>query len=120
MLARRMARHALVGLASAGLLMLLASALWSGRLPLAVLMALGFAAFFAVGMLFGNLNAMAMRSLGQVAGLGASLIASGSSLIAALFAIALGAFYDGTALPLATTTGFSRRSSQPSISVIAV
>jgi len=47
-------------------------------------------AFFAIGILFGNLNAMAMRPLGQVAGLGASLIASGTSLVATLFAIGLG------------------------------
>ncbi|WP_455854658.1 hypothetical protein [Ensifer canadensis] len=95
-----MARYGFVGLATAGLMMLAASIFWGGRPPLTVLMVLGFAAFFAVGVLFGNLNAMAMRSLGQVAGLGASLIASGSSLIATLFAIGLGAFYNGTTLNL--------------------
>ena len=95
-----MARYGFIGLAVAGLAMLAASTLWAGRPPLTVLMVLGFAAFFAIGVLFGNLNAMAMRSLGQVAGLGASLIASGSSLIATLFAIAFGAFYDGTTLNL--------------------
>ncbi|MET0528729.1 MAG: MFS transporter [Microvirga sp.] len=96
-----MARAAFAGLASTGLLMLLATLLWGGRLPLAALMTLGFAAFFAIGVLFGNLNAMAMRSLGQVAGLGASLIASGSSLVATVFAIGMGSFYDGTAMTLA-------------------
>jgi DHA1 family bicyclomycin/chloramphenicol resistance-like MFS transporter len=96
-----MARAAFMGLASVGLLMLLASALWGGRLPLVALMMFGFSAFFAIGVLFGNLNAMAMRSLGQVAGLGASLIASGSSLIATLFAIGIGSFYDGTTMNLA-------------------
>ncbi len=95
-----MARYGFLGLATAGLAMLVVSASWAGRPPLTVLMVLGFAAFFAIGVLFGNLNAMAMRSLGQVAGLGASLIASGSSLIATLFAIAMGAFYDGTTLNL--------------------
>jgi len=95
-----MAHHAFVGLALAGLLMLLASTAWNGRPPLAVFMPLSFSAFFAIGILFGNLNAMAMRSLGQVAGLGASLIASGSSFIATLFAIGMGAFYDGTTLNL--------------------
>jgi len=95
-----MARYGFLGLAAAGLAMLAVSASWAGRPPLTVLMVLGFAAFFAIGVLFGNLNAMAMRSLGQVAGLGASLIASGSSLIATLFAVAMGAFYDGTTLNL--------------------
>jgi DHA1 family bicyclomycin/chloramphenicol resistance-like MFS transporter len=95
-----MARYGFVGLTAAGLAMLAASGFWNGRPPLPVLMVLTFSAFFAIGVLFGNLNAMAMRSLGQVAGLGASLIASGSSLIATLFAIGLGAFYDGTTLTL--------------------
>lgn len=96
-----MARAAFIGLASVGLLMLLASILWSGRLPLVALMVFGFSAFFAIGILFGNLNAMAMRSLGQVAGLGASLIASGSSFVATLYAIGIGSFYDGTTMNLA-------------------
>ncbi|MDW5313908.1 multidrug effflux MFS transporter [Rhizobium sp. PL01] len=96
-----MARTAFMGLASTGLLMLLASVLWGGLLPLAALMVFCFSAFFAIGILFGNLNAMAMRSLGQVAGLGASLIASGSSLIATLFAIGIGHFYDGMTTYLA-------------------
>jgi MFS transporter, DHA1 family, multidrug resistance protein len=95
-----MARYGFAGLAAAGFVMLAASGFWDGRPPLPVLMMLAFSAFFAIGVLFGNLNAMAIRSLGQVAGLGASLIASGSSLIATLFAIALGAFYDGTTLTL--------------------
>ncbi|WP_113553091.1 multidrug effflux MFS transporter [Hyphomicrobiales bacterium] len=98
--AEAMARRGFVGLAAAGLAMLAASLYWGGRPPLAMLLVLGFAAFFAVGVLFGNLNAMAMRSLGQVAGLGASLIASGSSLVATVFSIAVGAFYDGTTLNL--------------------
>lgn len=95
-----MARCGFAGLATAGVAMLAASGFWHGRPPLPVLMVLAFLAFFAIGVLFGNLNAMAMRSLGQVAGLGASLIASGSSLIATLFAIVLGAFYDGTTITL--------------------
>ncbi|MET3648121.1 MFS transporter [Phyllobacterium ifriqiyense] len=74
-----MTRAAFMGLAIIGLLMLIASVLWRGHLPLVVLMVFTFSAFFTIGILFGNLNAMAMRSLGQVAGLGASLIASGSS-----------------------------------------
>ncbi|WP_146112825.1 hypothetical protein [Brucella pituitosa] len=45
---------------------------------------------------------MAMRSLGQIAGLGTSLIASGSSLVATLIAMGLGAAYDGSVMVLAT------------------
>lgn len=96
-----MARCGFLGLTLAGLLMLAASIAFDGRPPLTLLLLFGFAAFFAIGILFGNLNAMAMRSLGQVAGLGASLIASGSSLVASLFAIGLGPLYDGTVSVLA-------------------
>ena len=57
--------------------------------------------FFCIGMLFGNLNAMAMQSLGRIAGLGASLVASGSSGIAVAMSVATGLLYDKTAFPLA-------------------
>lgn len=92
----RMVRGGFVGLVVAGMALLALAALWQGRPPLALFLLPGFAAFFALGILFGNLNALAMRSLGQLAGLGASLIASGSSLVATGFAVAFGAFYDGT------------------------
>ncbi|NHT78702.1 multidrug effflux MFS transporter [Rhizobiaceae bacterium CRRU44] len=97
-----MARAGYAGLIAAGLALLAASAVWSGRPPLALFLLSAFPAFFAIGILFGNLNAMAMRSLGNMAGLGASLIASGSSLVATLFATLFGRFYDGTLFTLAT------------------
>lgn len=97
----RMARSALLGLTVTGALMLLASMVPGGAPHFVLFMALGFAAFFCIGILFGNLNAMAMRTLGQVAGIAASLIASGSSLVATAFALAVGAFYDQTILHLA-------------------
>ncbi|MCD7110295.1 multidrug effflux MFS transporter [Rhizobium sp. DKSPLA3] len=97
-----MARAGYAGLIAAGLALLAASALWSGKPPLALFLGLAFPAFFAIGILFGNLNAMAMRPLGHMAGLGASLIASGSSLVSALFATLFGRFYDGTLFTLAT------------------
>lgn len=96
-----MARAGFLCLTVSGGAMLLAVLAFGTHLPLTVLLAMTYAGFFAIGILFGNLNAMAMRSLGQVAGLGASLIASGSSLVATVFAVALGHFYDGTALVLA-------------------
>jgi DHA1 family bicyclomycin/chloramphenicol resistance-like MFS transporter len=96
-----MARAALVGLASTGFVVLLTTMVLGNDLPLAALMVFLFSAFLAIGILFGNLNAMAMHSLGEVAGLGASLIASGSSLIATLFAIGIGSFYNGTPTNLA-------------------
>ena len=53
-----------------------------------------------MGIVFGNLGALAMQPLGRIAGLGASLMAAVSSLIAVLFATLCGWFYDATLLPL--------------------
>lgn len=97
----RMARAGFAGLTGISFLMLLGSYVCGGTLPLPALLALLFAAFFSIGIVFGNLNAMAMQTLGQVAGVGASLIASGSSLVSTLVAISFGALYDGTTTCLA-------------------
>ncbi|RYH07664.1 MFS transporter [Tropicimonas sp. IMCC6043] len=96
----RMIRPAFLGLAASGFLLLCETWVSGGPPPFAVFMGLGFLAFFSIGVLFGNMNALAMLTLGEVAGYGASLIASGSSLVATVFAIALGAFYDGSTLSL--------------------
>jgi DHA1 family bicyclomycin/chloramphenicol resistance-like MFS transporter len=57
--------------------------------------------FFCVGILFGNMNALAMEELGDIAGVGASLVASLSLLIALVLGAAIGQLYDGTVIPLA-------------------
>ena len=69
--------------------------------PLGIFMGLMFLLFAGLGCLFGNLNALAMRPLGHMAGLGASFIACFSSIVAFLLATAIGRFYDGTVYPLA-------------------
>ncbi|TBR42433.1 Bcr/CflA family efflux MFS transporter [Marinomonas agarivorans] len=58
--------------------------------------------FSCFGVVFGNVNAMAMEPLGHVAGLGASLISSLSSLLATVFAVSIGWFYHSTLTPFAT------------------
>ena len=61
--------------------------------------------FFGFGLVFGNMNALAMESLGHIAGLGAAVVGFFSSFTAILFGIPLGRAYDGTQLPL--ITGFT-------------
>ena len=61
--------------------------------------------FFGFGLCFGNINALAMESLGHIAGLGAAVVGFFSSFIAILVGIPLGRAYDGTQLPL--ITGFT-------------
>lgn len=96
-----MARAGFIGLTAVSLLMAIATLGAESVLPFAVFLTLLSLAFFAIGILFGNLNALAMQTLGNVAGFGASLIASGSSLVATLFAVGFGSFYSGDTTYLA-------------------
>lgn len=73
-----------LGLSGAGLL--IAAMIFDGRPPLALLLGITWFSFFSLGLLFDNLNAFAMRPLADLAGLGSSIIASGSSLVAFVFA----------------------------------
>ncbi|WP_333827927.1 multidrug effflux MFS transporter [Pararhodobacter sp.] len=57
--------------------------------------------FFCVGLLFGNLNALALEPLGHVAGMAASVLGGISSVAAALIATPVARAFDGTPGPLA-------------------
>ena len=58
------------------------------------------ATFFCTGILFGNLNSLAMEPLGHIAGVGAAVVGSLSLIIAALLGAFIGQRYNGTVLPL--------------------
>ena len=49
-----------------------------------------------VGLLFGNLNALAMEPLGHIAGVGAAVVASLATLIAVPLGAFVGLSFDGT------------------------
>jgi DHA1 family bicyclomycin/chloramphenicol resistance-like MFS transporter len=51
--------------------------------------------------LFGNVNSMAMQPLGAMAGLGAAIIGSLSSIISVPTAIFIGSFIDSSITPVA-------------------
>jgi len=59
-----------------------------GKPPLWLLMAWCLSAFFCVGILFGNLNTLAMEPLGHIAGVGAAVVGS----LATFIAVPLGTF----------------------------
>ncbi len=59
------------------------------------------ATFFCMGILFGNLNALAMEPLGHIAGVAASVIGSLTMFMAFILGAVIGQSYDGTLLPLA-------------------
>lgn len=60
--------------------------------------------FFCFGLIFGNLNAIAMEPMGHVAGIAAAIIGSTSSIISMCIGTAIGQMYDNTLLPV--TSGF--------------
>jgi DHA1 family bicyclomycin/chloramphenicol resistance-like MFS transporter len=57
-------------------------------------------AFFSVGLLFGNLNALAMETIGDYAGIGASIIGVVSSAIAIPIGVIIGQAYNQTVVPI--------------------
>jgi len=73
---------------------------FEGHPPLVMLMVYLLVIFFFLGILFGNLNAMAMEPLGRIAGLGSALVGSVSTLISVVFGALIADSYDGTIIPL--------------------
>ncbi len=100
----RLSVISLVSMVACASALLLVAIQYDGVPPFPAFMVLCFLMFSFIGLLFGNVNAMAMESLGRVAGLGASIIASVSSLVAVILGVAVGRFYDQTVFPL--TLGF--------------
>ncbi len=72
---------------------------FNGLPPLWLLMAYLMASFFCIGILFGNINALAMQPLGHLAGIGAAIIGSLSTLLSTLLGMVIGQSYNGTILP---------------------
>jgi DHA1 family bicyclomycin/chloramphenicol resistance-like MFS transporter len=74
---------------------------WRGITPLWAMMAFLAPSFFCMGILFGNLSAIAMEPLKHMAGIGAAIIGSLSNFISSSLGALIGRFYDGSTLPLA-------------------
>jgi DHA1 family bicyclomycin/chloramphenicol resistance-like MFS transporter len=89
------------GMSASFLLLIL---LQASHPPLWQLMLYLFLTFFSTGILFGNLNALAMETLGSIADIGAGIVGSLSTFISLIVGTAIGLSYNGTVLPL--TTGF--------------
>ncbi|MCB0651802.1 MAG: multidrug effflux MFS transporter [Saprospiraceae bacterium] len=75
--------------------------------PLWMFMVFLIALLFCTGILFGNLNALAMRPLGHVAGLGSTVVGFVSTLISVPLGISIGRYIEQTALPLVLGFAFS-------------
>ena len=87
---------------SAGLsgMFLLAAFLNGGVLPLSAFLIWAVVSFFTMGLMFGNVNAIAMEPLGHLAGIGAAVIGSLSTLMSGIIGWYVGSKYDETLIPL--------------------
>ena len=97
---RRLSLGALTTLGGASLVFLGVAYNLAGHPPLAALMAYLLTTFFCIGLLFSNLNAMAMQPLGHIAGTGASVVGALSTLSSMVLGTAIGQSYNGTVIPL--------------------
>lgn len=68
--------------------------------PFALFMTFLVLLLFSTGILFGNLNALAMKPLGHIAGLGSTVVGFVSTLISVPLGIYIGRFIVDTAFPL--------------------
>jgi DHA1 family bicyclomycin/chloramphenicol resistance-like MFS transporter len=79
----------------------------AGLPPLWQTISVLFGAFFCIGILFGNVNAMAMQPLGELAGIGAAIVGSLSSVFSVPIAVFIGSFIELSFTPIALGfTGF--------------
>ena len=69
---------------------------FEGLPPFWLFMAYLLAAFFCIGLLFGNLSALAMQPLGHIAGVGAAVVASLTTFIGVPLGGLVGQSFDGT------------------------
>ena len=104
---RRIARLALRVMMAASLLFFAYSLMREGHPPFWVLVIWFNVCFFTVGLLFGNLNTLAMEPLGQVAGTGSAFIGTVSTLLAVIGGALIGQAYDDTVMPIAAGFGIA-------------
>jgi DHA1 family bicyclomycin/chloramphenicol resistance-like MFS transporter len=72
----------------------------NGMPALWTLMSWGLFTFFCLGLVFGNFNALAIESLGHIAGVAAAVIGSLGTMISLLLGLLIGQAYNGSVLPL--------------------
>lgn len=97
----RLSRWALFGVVSCAIGLAAQAVTFDGVPPLWAFITTLFVTFFFIGILFGNLNAMAMEPLGKLAGVGAAIIGSLSSLFSVPIAIFISGFIETSVMPIA-------------------
>ena len=83
-------------------LMLTKFALLPNSLSMAAFVIWGISVFSMANIVFGNLNTIALQSLGHMAGLASSVVVATATVLAVGVAAPLGLMFDGTPVPLLT------------------
>jgi len=83
------------------ILYLVTTLILNGHSPLWLMMTCFSLSFFCMGIIFGNLNSLAMEPLAHIAGVGAAVIGCLASLLSSVLGMVVGRCFDGTTLPLA-------------------
>lgn len=97
---RRICLHAMGANVIASLVFLVLHAVVPVTLPMFVMYAA--ILFFAFGLMFGNINAIAMEPMGEIAGMAAAIIGAVSSLMSLGLGTFIGQMYDNTLIPIAS------------------
>ncbi len=97
---RSLARLALIVLCALSAVFTGVALATGGQPALWLFMAFLLPTFFCVGLLFGNMNSLAMQPLGHIAGVGAAVVGSLSTLLATPLGATIGQAYNGTVTPL--------------------
>ncbi len=92
----RITRLATLAITLASIAALVPTHAHDGLPPFGLFMAYLLAVFFGIGLVFGNLNALAMAPLGHLAGVGAAVVGSLSVLISVPLGALIGQSFDGT------------------------
>ena len=101
---RLVMKHGMTRLSKAatGSIVLISAVAWAGAFafaglpPFWLFMAYLLAVFLCIGLVFGNLNALAMQPLGHIAGVGAAVVASVATFISVPLGMLVGQSFDGT------------------------
>lgn len=97
---RYLTLRALIGVTAASVLFLGPVFAFAGVPPLWSFMIWLLVIFFGMGILFGNFNTLAMEPVGHMAGLGAAVHGSISTVLALPLGWAIGKLFDATVIPL--------------------
>ncbi len=96
----RLITRAIAALAGFSLLYVLIIAAFPAAETLWLFLTWGVLSFFSVGLVFGNVNALAMEPMGANAGIAAAIIGAVSTVLAVAIGVPLAQLYNGSSLPL--------------------